>query len=230
MLGLTALVWPLTSSARFLGRDTGVMLVASLALFALVRDDRVTRVEGVVLLAAMVAYLCTLLIASRETREVTEEFETAVMTTRAGAWRGLVMVLGGTGLLVLGAKSLVAGAVGIAASLGISERVVGLTVVAFGTSLPELAASLVAAVRHHSEIVFGNLIGSNIFNILMILGGTAVVQPVAAPWADLRVDLLVMLTVAVLGPMLLFSGDRISRWEGGLLLLIYAGYVALLFR
>ncbi len=231
VLGLTALVWPLSSSARFLGRDTAVMLAASLGLFALVRDDRVTRVEGVLLLGAMVAYLYVLFSHSkREKRDVNKEFETAALTIRAGLWRPLAMVLVGTGLLVLGAKLLVAGAVGIASSLGVSERVVGLTMVAFGTSLPELAASLVAAVRHHSEIVFGNLIGSNIFNILMILGGTAVVQPVAAPWADLRFDLLVMLAIAFLGPMLLFSGQRITRWEGGLLLLCYCGYVALLFR
>ncbi len=230
VLGLTALVWPLTSSARFLGRDTAVMLTASLALFALIRDDIVSRVEGGILLGAMAAYLLLLLTRSSEERDVTQEFETAVLTTRAGLWRALVMVLVGTGLLVLGAKLLVTGAVGIAQSLGVSERVIGLTMVAFGTSLPELAASLVAAVRHHSEIVLGNLIGSNIFNILLILGGTALVQPIAAPWAELRIDLLVMLAIAVLGPMLLFSGQRISRWEGGLLLLCYGGYVALLFR
>ena len=183
------------------------------------------------LLAAMVGYLCLLFVHSRrERRTVTEEFETQVLTTRGGAWRGLLMVLVGTGLLILGAKLLVAGAVGIAQTLGVSERVIGLTMVAFGTSLPELAASLVAAVRHHSEIVFGNLIGSNIFNILLILGATATVQPIAAPWESLRLDLLVMLAVAVLGPMLLFSSQRISRWEGSLLLLIYCGYVALLFR
>ena len=140
------------------------------------------------------------------------------------------MVLAGTGLLVLGAKMLVAGAVGIAQSLGVSQQVIGLTMVAFGTSLPELAASLVAAVRHHTEIVFGNLIGSNIFNILMILGGTAVVHPVSAPWGDLRTDLLAMLVIAVLAPILLYSNQRISRWEGALLLLCYGGYVALLFR
>lgn len=231
VLGITALVWPLTSSARSLARDTVVMLVASIGLFALVRDDLVTRGEGALLLAVMVGYIIFLLTRGEEDKDVNEEFETAVLPpTRRRIWRNLVMVLAGTALLVLGAKLLVMGAVGIAHKLGISERVVGLTMVAFGTSLPELAASLVAAVRHHSEIVIGNLIGSNIFNILMILGGTAVVQPVAAPWAELRIDLLAMLAIAVLGPILLFSGQRISRWEGGLLLLFYAGYVALLFR
>ena len=231
VLGLTALVWPLTSSARFLGRDTAVMLAASVGLFALVRDDLVSRGEGALLLAAMATYLYVLFRHSRrEEKKVAREFETAALTVRAGFWRPLLMVLVGTALLVLGAKLLVAGAVGIARTLGVSERVVGLTMVAFGTSLPELAASLVAAVRHHSEIVFGNLIGSNIFNILMILGATAAVQPVAAPWADLRFDLLVMLVIAFLGPMLLFSGQRINRWEGGMLLLCYGGYVALLFR
>ena len=232
VLGITAIVWPLTTSARFLGRDAAVMVVASLSLFALVRDDLVSHTEGVLLLASLGAYMLLLVFTSsqEDTEEVNQEYETAMVPTRRRIWRNLVMVLGGTLLLVLGAKLLVAGAVGIASNLGVSERVVGLTVVAFGTSLPELAASLVAAVRHHTEIVFGNLIGSNIFNILMILGGTAVVQPVAAPWAELRIDLLAMLAIAVLGPILLFSGQRISRWEGGLLLLFYAGYVALLFR
>ena len=230
VLGLTAIVWPLTGSARSLGRDTAVMLAASLGLFALVRDDLVSRAEAVVLLAAMAAYLWLLLIRGRKEDAVAHEVESAVPTTHAGAWSGLAMMLVGTGMLVLGAKLLVTGAVGIAHALGVSERVVGLTVVAFGTSLPELAASLVAAVRHHTEIVFGNLIGSNIFNILLILGGTAAVRPLAAPWAELRADLLIMLAISVLGPVLLFSGRRISRWEGWLLLLFYAGYVALLFR
>ncbi|MFQ5348879.1 MAG: calcium/sodium antiporter [Thermoanaerobaculia bacterium] len=230
VLGITAVVWPLTSSARFFSRDTAVMLGASLLLFGLLRDDRVGRIEGTLLLGLMATYVYLLLTRSREDREVAQEFETVVPTTRRGLWRSVALVLTGTGLLVLGAKLLVAGAVGIAHSLGVSERVIGLTMVAFGTSLPELAASLVAAMRHHSEIVFGNLIGSNIFNILMILGATAAVHPVASPWAELRLDLLVMLGFAVLGPMLLFSGQRINRWEGGLLLLGYGGYVALLFR
>lgn len=230
VLGLTAVIWPLTSAGRSLRRDTAVMLGASLALFVLVRDDLVSRGEGLALLAGMTAYLCLLLIRSQEEKEIARELEREISSTHASGWAGLAMILGGTGLLVLGAKLLVTGAVGIAQTLGVSERVVGLTVVAFGTSLPELAASLVAAVRHHTEIVFGNLIGSNIFNILMILGGTALVQPVAAPWAELRLDLLVMLGVAVLGPMLLVSGQRLSRREGGLLLLCYAGYLVLLFR
>jgi len=230
VLGITAMVWPLTSSARFLGRDTAVMLAASLGLFALVWDNRVTRVEGALLLGVMAVYLYVLLTRSKEKRDIREEFEIAMPSTRRALWRGLTMVLAGTGLLILGAKMLVVGAVGVAHHLGVSERVVGLSMVAFGTSLPELATSLVAAVRHQSEIVFGNLIGSNIFNILMILGGTALARPVTAPWADLRIDLLVMLAIAVLAPILLVSGQRISRWQGGLLLLGYVGYVALLFR
>ncbi len=230
VLGITALVWPLTGSARFLGRDTAVMLAASLGLFAVVRDDLVSRSEGAVLLGVLIVYVYVLLTRSREEPEVTEEFESALLSSRRGLWLSLAMVLAGTGLLILGAKLLVTGAVGVAHHLGVSERVVGLSMVAFGTSLPELATSLVAAMRHHTDIVFGNLIGSNIFNILLILGGTAVVQPLTAPWADLRVDLLVMLAIAVLAPILLVSGQRIGRWEGGLLLLGYISYVALLFR
>ena len=230
VLGTTALVWPLSGSARFLGRDTAVMVAASLGLFALMRNDLVSRGEGALLLVVLAVYIYVLLTRSKEAKDVTEEFETAMLSTRRSLWRSLAMVLADTGLLILGAKLLVTGAVGVAHSLGVSERVIGLSMVAFGTSLPELATSLVAAMRHQSDIVFGNLIGSNIFNILLILGGTAVVQPLTAPWAALRIDLLVMLAIAVLAPILLVSGQRISRWEGGLLLLGYVGYVALLFR
>jgi cation:H+ antiporter len=230
VLGITAMVWPLTGSARFLGRDVAVMLGASLGLFALFEDDLVTRGESVLLLAAMALYIYLLLGRSEAAPEFLEEVEAAAPPARGGAWLSLVLILAGTGLLILGAKLLVTGAVGVARALGVSERVVGLSMVAFGTSLPELAASLVAAVRHHSDIVFGNLIGSNIFNILLILGGTAAVQPVNAPWAELRVDLLVMLAIAAVAPMLLVSGQRITRWEGALLALGYLAYVALLFR
>ena len=230
VLGVTALVWPLSGSARSLGRDTAVMLVVSLGLFALVRDDLVSRGEGALLLAAMVLYLTVLFVLSRRDRKVGGEIATAVPAVYGSVGRGLALVLGGTVLLVLGARLLVIGAIGVAQSLGVSERVVGLTMVAFGTSLPELAASLVAALRHHSEIVFGNLLGSNVFNILLILGGTAATRAVSAPWAELRPDLMVMLGFAVLAPVLLFSNGRISRWEGGLLLVAYSGYVSLLFR
>ncbi len=230
VLGVTALVWPLSGSARSLGRDTAVMLAVSLGLFALVRDDLVSRAEGFLLLAALVLYLTVLFALSRRNRRVGKKIATAVPPVLGSAWRGVTLVLGGTALLVLGARLLVTGAVGIAHALGVSERVVGLTMVAFGTSLPELAASLVAALRHHSEIVFGNLLGSNVFNILLILGGTAAVRPVAAPWVELRPDLLVMVGFAILAPVLLFSNGRVSRWEGGLLLLAYGGYVSLLFR
>ncbi len=230
VLGLTAIIWPLSGHARFLARDTLVMLAASLGLFALVWDDRISRPEGLVLLALMVAYVGYLLRSGGETAEVTDEFETGLGRFRGGVGLNLALAVAGTGLLVLGANLLVAGAVGLARTLGISERVIGLTMVAFGTSLPELAASLVAAVRHQADIVLGNLIGSNIFNILFILGGTAAVQPVAAPWGELRVDLLVMLGIGLLAPVLLLSGSRLNRWEGGLLLLSYGLYVALLFR
>ncbi len=233
VLGLTAVVWPLSSPARSLGRDTLVMLAASLALFAVVRDDRISRLEGLVLLALMASYIGYLISRPSgevDVEEVADAARIATSSSRAGLWLAAGLVLAGIGLLVLGAHLLVTGAVGVARHLGVSERVIGLTMVAFGTSLPELASSLVAALRHHSEIVLGNLIGSNTFNILFILGGTAAVEPVAAPWGEVRADLLVMLGIGVLAPILLMSGARLSRWEGGLLLLTYGLYVVLLFR
>jgi cation:H+ antiporter len=141
-------------------------------------------------------------------------------------------VVAGLGLLVWGAHLLVDGATALARTLGISERVIGLTMVAFGTSLPELASSLAAARRREGDIVLGNVVGSNIFNVLCVLGVTSLAQPIAGNPQAVRIDLLVGLAFSVaLVPMLLL-GRRyyLGRWEGALLVLAYCAYVGWLFQ
>jgi cation:H+ antiporter len=135
----------------------------------------------------------------------------------------------GIGLLVLGAHSLITGSVNLARAIGISERVIGLTMVAFGTSLPELASSVVAVLRKESNLVLGNLIGSNIFNILLILGVTAAVRPIAVADPGLLFDLSVMIGVSLLIALFMISGRRLTRLEGGVLVALYLGYVGFLF-
>ena len=131
-------------------------------------------------------------------------------------------------MLLVGGKVFVTGAVGMALQLGMSERVVGLTVVAVGTSLPELAASLVAAMRGHSEIAVGNVVGSNIFNVLLILGTASALRPITGDLSAMRLDLAVVGLLTVLCVISMRAQRRIPRWEGGVFLAIYVSFLALL--
>ena len=148
----------------------------------------------------------------------------------SGAWRSLLMVLVGVGTLAIGAQALVQGATALAVAWGVPARVIGLTLVAVGTSLPELASSLVAALRRETDIILGNIIGSNLFNLLAVLGTAAVVHPIAVAPAGLRLDLWIMLGFALaLVPLLLWGGRRLGRRGGSVLLVAYLGYVGWLF-
>jgi cation:H+ antiporter len=140
----------------------------------------------------------------------------------------MAVAVAGLGLVVLGGYLLVNGAVGLARMLGISETVIGLTIVAVGTSMPELVTSVMAAIRKQTEVAFGNIVGSNIYNILGIGGFTALVAPTEVPADIVRFDNIVMVAVSVLLVALAYTGMRVSRREGGVLVATYAGYLALL--
>ena len=137
----------------------------------------------------------------------------------------LLITCGGMGLLVLGANMLVRGATELASGLGVSDTVIGLTVVAIGTSLPELATSIMAAIKKQSDVALGNVIGSNIFNILSILGITALIKPIPIPAEILQFDLWIMIAASAALLLFAYSGRKISRIEGGLLLGAYAAYI-----
>ena len=217
IVGLSALVWPIRVAGGTLRRDLAVMLAAALALVPLFWLDALGRPAGLGLVAALAAYLGWTYLQQRG----------AAPVISAGApplWRALIW--GGVGLaaLMLGARWLVDGSVAIARGAGVSEAFIGLTIVAIGTSLPELATSLIAALRRHSEIAIGNIVGSNIFNVLGILGATALIAPIPIAPRFLTFDLPVMIA-ASLALAALLSRPAIGRLTGCGLLLAYAGYV-----
>lgn len=229
VLGITAAIWPLSVAARFIQREVPFMLLTSALVFPLVWDGKVSRIEGVVLLAILVIYLVQLLWRQApEKANVTAEFDEAFGDKWRSAGVSLLMVVAGIALLVAGAQALIQGAVGLARDLGIGERVIGLTVVAFGTSLPELASSLVAAARKEGDIVIGNLIGSNVFNILFILGATAAARPIMVV-EPVWIDLIVMMLVSLIVWRCFGTGSKLSRAEAICLVVGYCTYVTALF-
>jgi cation:H+ antiporter len=224
ILGAAALVLPLVARARFLRRELPFMVVVSALVWPLAADGVVGRLDGLVLLAGMALYLAVLL-RKGESPEVVEEFRAELGDGRPRVGRSLGAVAAGIGLLVVGAHLLVEGAVAMARGMGVSEAVIGVSLVAVGTSLPELASSLVAAARRESDIALGNLIGSNVFNVLGILGIAALVQPLAVPFAELRADYWVMMGFSLLIVPFLWTGSRVGRIEGAILLTAYTGYI-----
>lgn len=225
ILGTVTLIGPLVPQALFIKREVPVMLVASVLFAALALDGATGRVEGLVLMVLIVPYLFYLLKSDAEPPAVEAEYAEHFDEDTTPTGRALVLTVVGIGFLVLGAHWLVEGAVGIAQSLGVPERVIGITLVAFGTSLPELAAGIVAVLKREGDIVLGNIIGSNIFNIFLIYGTTCLVHPVTVNAAEARIDLMVMLALTVLTSVLLATGDRMRRPEGAILLAAYVGYV-----
>lgn len=229
ILGAAALVVPLAAGARFLRREVPFMVVVAALVWPLGRDGVYGRLEGFGLLAALGLYLVVLL-KTPERPEVVAEYRERYGERHRPLWRSAAAVAAGIAALVAGARLLVAGAVALARGFGVPETVIGLTLVAVGTSLPELASSLVAAARRESDIVLGNLVGSNIFNVLGILGTAALVRPLALPFAAVRTDFAVMVAFSLAIALLLLTGRRLSRLEGALLVAAYAGYVIYLYR
>lgn len=224
ILGISALVRPIASDPSVLRRDLPVMIGATLLASALLLDQELARIEGSLLVLGLVVYLAWSLHEARRQRGAADlsEVPTDLSTGRAALYVAL-----GLGGLVLGSDLFVDGAVGLAEAANVSNAVIGLTVVALGTSLPELATSIVAALRGESEIAVGNVIGSNLFNVLGILGVGALAAPLSAPGLQIT-DLGVMIALAlVLAPMMR-SAQRLVRMEAGVLVLGYVGYVAYL--
>jgi cation:H+ antiporter len=230
ILGLAALIGPMRVESKIVRIDVPIMVVASLGAVAVLADGRISRVEGVGLLAALVAYTgFTFWETRRESDAVRDELATAAPTRTRGPLGSVIRILGGLALLVAGGHLLVDAAVGLASSFGLGEAAIGLTLVAVGTSLPELATSVVASVRGRGDIAVGNVVGSNIFNVLGILGATAVIQPLGL--GHIRAaDLGVMVGLAVLLQGVILVRPRLGRVVGAILLAGYVAYTASLLR
>lgn len=234
ILGLSALIVPLAVARQLLRFDVPVMIGVSGLTFVLALNGRIGRIEGLILFAGLVAYLVWLILLGRRgncTSAVTPK-EAADRGPHPWTWwvSNLLLIFGGLGLLVLGARLMVDGGVSLARMFGVSELIIGLTVIAAGTSLPEGATSIVAALRGERDIAVGNAVGSNLFNLLGVLGVTALASPsgVGVAPAALRFDVPVMLGVAVICLPVFFTGSMISRSEGALLLACYLAYLTYL--
>jgi cation:H+ antiporter len=243
ILGLSALVVPLAVKQRLVRFDLPWMVVLSIGLLLVSLDGRIGAADGVVLLAAVVLHTVLTVVIGRRGAPVpaaappgdrgagggtggAEDAGTEEEPPPASVPRSVLLVVLGIALLVAGATLLVEGAVSIATSLGVSSLVVGLTVVAVGTSLPELATSVIAVRRGERDLAVGNVVGSNIFNIGVVLGLPALISPGGIPvsGAAVALDIPVMLAAAVALLPIAFTGFAVARWEGALFVALYAAY------
>lgn len=223
ILGATALLAPLAGNASFTRRDLPLGVAAMLLLVPLAWDGHLGRLDGALLLSALGVYLALLVRHDRDT--LADEAD----APGGPLWRSVGAVLLGLGVLVLGADLVVRGAVDLAATLGVPERVVGLTMVAFGTSLPELASAVAAAARRQGDMILGNIAGSNLFNVLAVLGVASLATglPVALP--EVGGDLAVAAGFSVATVLAFALAGRLGRVAGAGLLVAYLAYVAALF-
>jgi cation:H+ antiporter len=222
ILGLSALILPLSVHAKLIRIDIPLMIGITVVAIALMWDKQLSRLEGVMLVIGLLVYIwATFRFTSRESAEVEDEASAELPKPGRSVLLEIVMIVGGLAALVIGADLFVRGAIALAEWFGLSEAVIGLTIVAAGTSLPELATSIVAAFRRHTDIAVGNVVGSNIFNLLAILGITGVIHPFSTQ-NILAVDSISMLLFAALLFPLAATGFYLKRWEGAVL---FGGYV-----
>ena len=224
ILGLSALIFPIAGWDRSIRRDALAMTVSALIVMGLAFVGTISMPMGVAMLVLFAAYM---LVVVQQSKSVTEVSETIV--EKLGLPALLVGVLLGLAALFVGAKLLVEGATAIAEDLGVSEAVIGLTIVAVGTSLPELATSVIAAMRRNSAVAIGNIVGSNIFNIIAILGIASILAPVPIPESMRSVDIPIMVATTLLLLVILWFFRRMARWLGGLMLALYGAYTYALF-
>lgn len=226
ILGITALVFPIAVSRATLRVDWPMMMLSTLLFAGLVLDGELSSLEGVLFLAFLIGFIWWLIYSNRKSNstpslsdDVNEDDKEIPL------WKGLGLVVIGALGLVFGADLMLKGAVDIAREYNVSERIIGLTIVAFGTSLPELITSCVAAFRKEADISIGNLIGSNIFNILAILGITSIIHPISVSDSIINSDNYILIGITFLVFPLMYFGKKISRIKGLVLLLVYLTYL-----
>ncbi|MFC1628661.1 calcium/sodium antiporter [Gemmatimonadota bacterium] len=224
ILGIVALIHAITTTRSFLRRELPFMIGVCALLLLLVPDGEISRLEGLFLIMLLGVYLVAVY-QNRRSEAAAEERRLNKERVAGQVVRSLLEVTVGIAVLVIGARWLVIGAIDIATTLGISERIIGLTVVALGTSLPELASCVVAAAKHESDLILGNLVGSSVFNVLAILGFTALVRPIGVDPVTAIPDILIMTGFAVIAILMLAIGKKMNRWEGGVLLLLFGVYL-----
>jgi cation:H+ antiporter len=237
ILGASALIVPLVVNIQLIRQEVPIMIGASVLLLVLGLDGRVSMLEGGLLFALLIAYTGFLVVQSRrETQAAREEYAQENVPAAAGDWDSglpaqLALIAAGLAGLVFGSEWLVTASVAFAKALGVSDLVIGLTIVAAGTSMPEAATSLTAAIKGERDIAVGNAVGSNTFNILGCLGLSGLLSGdlgLAIAPSLLSFDIWVMIAVALACLPVFMTGREIARWEGGVFVMYYAAYVAYL--
>jgi cation:H+ antiporter len=234
ILGIAAIITPLVVHQKLIRLDVPIMIGSAILMLILASDGTISRIDGFALVTLLIMYMTWSVRASRkETKAIKDEYaeaygESETQPMHPGLALGFVIM--GLVVLVVGAGWLVDGAVVLAKALGVDELLIGLTVVAVGTSLPEVATSVVASLRGERDIAVGNVVGSNIFNVFGVLGASAALSPqgISVAPAALRFDIPVMIAACVACLPIFFRGNQIARWEGALLLLHYVAYVVYL--
>jgi cation:H+ antiporter len=229
ILGLCALITPLTVTPLALRRDAVTVVAASLLFVGLAGGGVLGRLDAAIFLTALLAYLSWAYWTERSTSAPSAELHKAegeeLTAVPTSGWVIVAFIVFGLLLLVGGSQALLTGAVGIAKQLGLSEALIGLTLVAVGTSLPELTISVIAAIRRHADVAVGNILGSNIFNLLGILGVSALLGPLTVHTRIIEFDQWIMLAAALVLMLFLYTGRRVTRTEGLVLLGAYGVYL-----
>ena len=237
ILGISALITPLIVNIQLIRQEVPIMIGASLLLLALGLDGKLNFLDGGILFGLLIAYTVFLIVQSRkETKDVHNEYAAQVKPAVCGGWDSklpvqLVLIVVGLAFLVIGSEWLVNASVTFAKALGVSDLVIGLTIVAAGTSMPEVATSVMAAIKGERDIAVGNVVGSSTFNILGCLGLSGLVSGdlgLAVPTAILNFDIWVLIAVSLACLPVFMTGREIARWEGGVFLLYYLAYVTYL--
>ncbi len=244
ILGATAIVSPLIVSRNSVRRDWPFMMFASLLFTAAAYNGMISRIEGLIGFSLLIAYTAWQIISSRRNYKENEKEKEEDQAEIMPIWKAALMIIVACLGLSYGAEFLISGASNIAKSLGVSERVIGVTIVAFGTSLPELAASIAAAVKKETDIAIGNIIGSNIFNILSVIGLSSIISPIPVDWSAFCYDFRWMNAIALVLIILiiplkkyitskgtqtsLFTEGKLGRIGGITLLALYCLYIFLL--
>ena len=227
VLGLSAVIAPVAVSGDVLKRDMPIMPAATLLTVLLAfLDSMISRVDGILLLGCFAAHsYMSYRVARKDQARITQATGWEKPKFK---WRNVFLLIGGTAILALGAEGMVRGAVGIAEALGVSKTVIGLTIVAFGTSIPELAASVVAAKHGESDLALGNVLGSNIYNLFLILGTTAVIAPVPSHIGVSSVEFIFFVGLALAVVPMSIIGRTVGRVRGVILFASYVTFVLLL--
>ena len=228
IIGLSAIIFPLSVHMKLLKFEVPFMIFAAFLLFIFSINGTVSRMDSILFAVIFSGYIAyTIRAAKKETPDVAGEYR-EFLRVRDSIKKDIVLIIAGLAVLIAGAEILLISAVSIARAMGISELIIGMTIVAVGTSLPELATSAVAAFKRESDISIGNIVGSNIFNILFILGVTGIIRPVSVHPEAWRLHMPVMIFFSLLLFIFMKTGNVISRAEGAVMVLLYIGYLMII--